>query len=190
MVTRVFEKYLENLKMRFFKSPDYISEDSIRYDFFAAMSETDDLSPSEFQLEYPLIKYLPDTQPQNKIDCVIPTQKMICEFKCWKKPKQVNAQSMLEGELFKDLYRLKAIKEFDYKFVIIVLHTDMYNHLNGFYGLFNNTKNIEISKIQIERRGKTFHKATKTQNYTSLTLNRVFLERISDGFWVSVFKVC
>jgi hypothetical protein len=112
----VFEKYKNLLQERINKiSFLEIREDSIRYDFFVALSEIEKLSPSDIQLEYSIHKsaYLPRENKQSKrnenpqIDLVVDTStnKLNFEFGLFRRNSNEN------GSIDKTAKTIKMIND-------------------------------------------------------------------------------
>ena len=112
----VFEKYKNLLQERINKiSFLEIREDSIRYDFFVALSKIEKLIPSDIQLEYSIHKsaYLPRDNKQSKrnenpqIDLVVDTStnKLNFEFGLFRKNSNEN------GSIDKTAKTIKMIND-------------------------------------------------------------------------------
>jgi hypothetical protein len=122
----VFEKYKNLLQERINKiSFLEIREDSIRYDFFVALSEKEKLNPSDIQLEYSIHKsaYLPRDNKQSKrnenpqIDLVvnISTNKLNFEFGLFRKNSNENGgidKTAKTVKMINDMIRLALDSKF------------------------------------------------------------------------------
>lgn len=189
----IFKNYFSNISKRFEKEQDYISEDCIRYDFFYTMSLLYKLAPSDLILEYPLSKLINGANPKQEIDCVIDKLSFVCECKFWKKPKTKNdnnPQTRFEGKMFDNVFRLKEIRGYENKWLIVIFNSDMLNHLNKRYRLYDMDRDtIDITREMLESRPKTFKKSVGNHVFTDIRIKRLFFSNINNGFSVSIFSI-
>jgi hypothetical protein len=187
--------FFSNVKNRFVKSPvSELSEDCIRYDFFASYFSR--IETYNIILEYPH----PDDK-NKEIDCVIKHKKNkieALEFKFFRPipSNKTTPQTQLLGQMIKDIYKLIAFKNADVKRMIVVANNRMGNYINNQFKLFENMgkKNIiiNIDKNDLDKKEKTFQKNIKPYKNIDICLKRIFCKDIikdSDTYIISVFEI-
>jgi hypothetical protein len=155
------DMFFSNVKNRFENSPiSEISEDCIRYDFFASFFS--------FINIYDIIPEYPHSDGTNKeIDCVIrhtQNKKEAIELKFFRPiPSKKNTpQTQLLGKLMRDVYKLIDFQNAEIKKIIIVANGVMKNYINNQLNLFEKIGKekviINISKNDLDKKEKHFKK--------------------------------
>jgi hypothetical protein len=188
MKTEYIEFY-QKLVKRFNKYNIHkISEDCIRYDFFASLISI--IDTTDMILEYPHSK--------SKIDCVVNYPDNLIEaleFKFFRSipSGENNPQTQLLGQLFKDIYKLYDFEEADTKKIIIVSNKKMINYINNQFKLFENSHEndleIKISLATLNNQENTFQKNIKPYENKEVKLKRKFYRNITDEYIVVVLEI-
>jgi len=123
MNTLVFEQFTSFLNERLTKGL-HTTEDSVRYSFFAALMQSEGVSPSDVVQEYPH-----NTIRNAKVDTYIPHYdggEAIFEFKYHRAiPSGKNSpRPQKAGQLFRDVYRLIQFKSTGKCLRLLVYLTD------------------------------------------------------------------
>jgi hypothetical protein len=192
MNKKIYSAYLNNLKKRFLScAPNLISEDCIRYDFFVALNSNDKLSTNDIILEYPLSSAMNENHGQSKIDCVVEKLKLCCEFKFWKDSNTASPSTMNAGELFKDIYRLSNLKNYKYRFAIIVSCSRMIDYLKNKCYLDIERDSFSIKSKDLVGMPKTFIEAAGFNKTIprDLSFKKIFYDKIDRNFSVLILNV-
>ena len=175
------ELFIQNLEKRFLKYDiSEITEDCIRYDYFASLSTFVDTS--DIVLEYPLL-----INKKSKIDCVIRYPNNILtvnEFKFFRSiPSGKNIpQTQFIGQIFKDIYKLKSFKDANIRKIIVVTNEIMTRYMDNQFSLFNNMEkselDIKISSDTLNMQENTFQKSIKPFKNIDLELKRILCKLV------------
>ena len=189
------ELFIQNLENRFNKYDiSEISEDCIRYDYFASLSTFVDTSDIVLEYPHPIYK-------KSRIDCVVnyPNNNLVAkEFKFFRSiPSGKNIpQTQLIGQIFKDIYKLKSFKEANIKKLIVVTNGIMANYMNNQFSLFDNMRKteleIKISSDTLNKQENTFQKSIVPFKNIDLEVKRIFCKLImnrSDIYVVAIFEI-
>jgi hypothetical protein len=178
ILTPVFERFLQLFSERLNRIPILkIGEDSVRYDFFSALSEVLELQTWDLQLEYPVHNesYIPRNDIKSKrkenpqIDLVVSNDKIktAFEFGLFKRNSNPNGTVNKTGRTLKminDFVRLGLHKHYtnEESFFICVADSFMINHQmdSKIFDSFPAGK-YYFTSIELER----LRKAVKTDNF-------------------------
>ena len=189
MNDKVFHKYKELLTKRLDKiNLLQIGEDSIRYDFFVALSEVEKLEPSDIQLEYKIDSdaFIPRDIANSKrkekpiLDLVVDTDKIRInfEFALFRQNSNVNGtinQTYRTVKMLNDMIRLGLDSYYSKRdsYFICVADKKMLGHQlrSELIGIF--PSNYVITKKIIKNQ-----QTTKTRNFDERFVNVLYRENI------------
>ena len=140
------------------------SEDTIRYDFFFALTDVERIQPWEVILEAPYPNDILNLERNSsEIDLMIlPNEKssqgLICEFKYDRKANSTINKTNRYGKLINDILRLSLLDEYKENhqcLFIYVTDSEMTKYKYGFHYLQHITEIFELTKEFIDNLPKS-----------------------------------
>jgi hypothetical protein len=173
----------------------HTTEDSVRYTFFYSLMQEFELSPSDFELEYPH-----SINTKLEIDARVVKLNSIFELKYHNSPPKADhlPRTSKPGELFNDIFRLSSFdkSKATHCYLIYLTDSEMHRYFNNARNKFEEFYNLPLSTtIQINEQflrqyQKTFwEKATKSVPVTSCLVQRQYHKELRENHWVTVWQI-
>jgi len=180
---KLFQKYLEDR----LETHIHLTEDSVRYSFFSALTAQNSLEQHEIILE------LPHPQIKNaEIDTYIKSKNIeaFLEFKYHRKSNSSSPKPQKAGSLFKDFIRLSTLNSGAQKYVVYFTDSEMATYFhkhNSQYSDFWSKDSFEFNESFLSKTTSTFKKACG--NLIKCNVSTIFSSGLASGHQIRVYCV-
>jgi len=180
---KLFQKYLEDR----LETNIHLTEDSVRYSFFSALTAQNAFEQHEITLE------LPHPQIKNaEIDTYIKSKNIeaFLEFKYHRKSNSTSPKPQKAGSLFKDFIRLSSLNGSAKKYVVYFTDSEMATYFhkhNSQYSDFWSKQSFEFDDIFLSKTTSTFKKVCG--NVVDCKIQTVFSSCLATGHEIRVYCV-
>lgn len=188
LIKEVFDKFERYLIDRL-GTDQALSEDSVRYSFFAALNDTKTVKQHEIILESPH----PNIS-KAKIDTYINTghHEAYLEFKFHRKSCGSSPKPQKAGSLFKDFTRLSKLESKSDKYVVYFTDSEMARYFqkqseqySGFWSIECGT--FEFNRVFLTKTTNTFRKSCDGEADSMIEV--IYSSTLSTSHEIRIFKV-
>ena len=193
----VFEKFTNLLNVRF-SGHIFTKEDAIRYTFFYAICQSNNLNPEDIILE----SKHPNIKGDKEIDMLIPekddSHELVFEFKYDVKRLSVSPRPYKAGHLFADIFRLFLYKrEHQDSRCFLIYVTDFEqanylskeeNRLDDFFNLLAGQK-LQINSDYVKNHADTFVKAASTYGIHECQISSCLNVDLTNSHFLRIYEI-
>lgn len=188
MDQKIFQTFEEYLIVRV-KSGRHLTEDSVRYSFFAALID------ASFCQQHELILELPHPNiPKAEIDTFIsaPNCQAYLEFKYHRQNDSASPKPQKAGSLFKDFNRLSAIENSAEKYLVYFTDKEMAAYFNknqrqyGDFWLLSEGASFDFNDAYVAETSATFKNACG--KVSNCRIEVIFSSQLKTSHEIRIFR--